>query len=32
VFISGIRGCYYNVMGLPVSQLYHSINSLAETC
>lgn len=32
VFIKGIHGCYYNVMGLPVSQLYHSIKSLTTQC
>ena len=25
VFISGIRGDYYNVVGLPISRVYHEI-------
>jgi septum formation protein len=28
VFIKGIEGCYYNVVGLPLSKVYHSINEL----
>ncbi|MBI9070321.1 MAG: septum formation protein Maf [Melioribacteraceae bacterium] len=25
IFVSGINGCYYNVMGLPVSKIYTSL-------
>ena len=28
IFISGIRGDYYNVMGLPIARLYKEMNKL----
>lgn len=28
VFVSKINGCYYNVVGLPLSKLYSSLNQL----
>lgn len=30
VAISGINGCYYNVMGLPLHSLYNEIRKLSE--
>lgn len=28
VFVKKISGCYYNVVGLPLAKLYHSINEV----
>ena len=28
VYISGIRGCYYNVVGLPISRLCHELKDM----
>lgn len=30
-FISGINGCYYNVMGLPVHRLFAELKEMAAT-
>ena len=30
LLIKGIRGDYYNVMGLPVSRLYRELKAFAE--
>ena len=27
-FVRGVEGCYFNVMGLPVSRLYAALKSL----
>jgi predicted house-cleaning NTP pyrophosphatase (Maf/HAM1 superfamily) len=29
VGISGIQGCYYNVMGLPVARLFEELKKIA---
>lgn len=29
VFVQGIRGCYFNVVGLPVSQVHRALRSMA---
>ena len=28
IYIRAIRGCYYNVVGLPISRLYHELQKL----
>jgi septum formation protein len=30
VFVKGIKGCYYNVMGMPLRRLYEELNILTE--
>ncbi len=30
-FVSKINGCYYNVMGLPISKIYYQLQSLLQT-
>lgn len=30
LFVKGIRGCYYNVMGLPLRRIYEELNILLE--
>ena len=29
VFVKGIRGCYFNVVGLPVSQVHRALREMA---
>lgn len=30
VFIQAINGCYYNVVGLPLSRVYHALNEVGD--
>jgi septum formation protein len=32
IYIRGIRGCYYNVVGLPISRLYHELKKAGASC
>jgi septum formation protein len=32
IYIRGIRGCYYNVVGLPISRLYHELKNAGASC
>ena len=28
IYIKGIRGCYYNVVGLPIARLVHELKDI----